>query len=314
MKSKAPVTVLFALLGITTGIISIVNIFRWRLWDYATMPLRGINVDMQDWIFFLLIWVAIIASLVSLIFGFINFQKDATKKALVFSGIAAISYVFLAGVLTFIRVLLMDWANYSPIKAFQIGFIGDYEFVAYVSGIFSTILYVVLLVLLFNYSNSSSSAVAPVNTFDNQVLAENTISNQNIATENVAPTTSQFSSDSQWRVQIPGQPEQVIDTLALKMWAKSGALKSNTLVQDVNSGRTYLASNIPGVFSSKSYVTALLLSFFLGGFGVDRFYLGHVGLGIGKLLTLGGCGIWALIDFILIAVRNVSDSNGQPLA
>lgn len=63
----------------------------------------------------------------------------------------------------------------------------------------------------------------------------------------------------------------------------------------------------------KSFTTAILLSFFLGVIGVDRFYLGHVGLGIGKLLTLGGCGIWALIDFILIATRKVNDSMGRPL-
>ena len=77
---------------------------------------------------------------------------------------------------------------------------------------------------------------------------------------------------------------------------------------------SYQASQIPGVFSSKSYVTTLLLSFFLGSLGVDRFYLGQTGLGIGKLLTFGGCGIWTLIDFILIAMRKVTDSDGNPLA
>ena len=51
----------------------------------------------------------------------------------------------------------------------------------------------------------------------------------------------------------------------------------------------------------------------LGSFGVDRFYLGHVGLGIGKLLTFGGCGIWWLIDVILIALGNVTDAKGRPL-
>lgn len=50
----------------------------------------------------------------------------------------------------------------------------------------------------------------------------------------------------------------------------------------------------------KDPVTALLLSLFFGGIGVDRFYLGHTGLGIGKLLTCGGCGVWALIDLFLI--------------
>lgn len=64
----------------------------------------------------------------------------------------------------------------------------------------------------------------------------------------------------------------------------------------------------------KSFVTALLLSFFLGGLGVDRFYLGYTGLGVVKLLTLGGLGIWALIDFIMIALRKVPSADGQPLA
>lgn len=63
----------------------------------------------------------------------------------------------------------------------------------------------------------------------------------------------------------------------------------------------------------KSYVTALLLSFFLGGLGVDRFYLGYTGLGIAKLLTLGGLGIWALIDFIMIAMRKVTAADGSAL-
>jgi TM2 domain-containing membrane protein YozV len=64
----------------------------------------------------------------------------------------------------------------------------------------------------------------------------------------------------------------------------------------------------------KSFVTALLLSFFLGGLGVDRFYLGYTGLGVVKLLTLGGLGIWALIDFIMIALRKVTSADGQPWA
>jgi TM2 domain-containing membrane protein YozV len=64
----------------------------------------------------------------------------------------------------------------------------------------------------------------------------------------------------------------------------------------------------------KSWMVALLLSFFLGGLGVDRFYLGYMGLGVAKLLTLGGCGIWSLIDFIMIIMNKLPDANGQPLA
>ena len=121
-------------------------------------------------------------------------------------------------------------------------------------------------------------------------------------------------SSSTWTVRIPGQPENPVDTATLQNWAKSGFVKPDTMVTEVATGYAYQARQIPGIFSSKSYVTALLLSFFFGVFGVDRFYLGHVGVGLGKLFTFGGLGIWALIDFILIATKNVKDSQGVPLA
>ena len=50
----------------------------------------------------------------------------------------------------------------------------------------------------------------------------------------------------------------------------------------------------------KDPTMALILSIVAGGFGVDRFYIGDTGLGIVKLLTCGGCGIWWLIDLFLI--------------
>ena len=50
----------------------------------------------------------------------------------------------------------------------------------------------------------------------------------------------------------------------------------------------------------KDPTTALLFSLFGGCLGIDRFYIGDTGMGIGKLLTMGGCYIWAIIDLFLI--------------
>ena len=63
----------------------------------------------------------------------------------------------------------------------------------------------------------------------------------------------------------------------------------------------------------RDWLTALLLSLFLGVFGVHRFYVGLTGTGIAQLLTLGGCGIWSFIDFIQIATGNFRDADGRKL-
>lgn len=65
--------------------------------------------------------------------------------------------------------------------------------------------------------------------------------------------------------------------------------------------------------SAKKKVTAVVLCLLLGGLGIHRFYVGKTGTGILQLLTLGGLGIWALVDFIMILTGGFTDANGNVL-
>ena len=68
----------------------------------------------------------------------------------------------------------------------------------------------------------------------------------------------------------------------------------------------------PNLPATKNKLTAILLAIFTGGFGVDRFYLGYTGLGVVKLLTAGGFGIWSLIDLIRICTGSLRPADGSP--
>lgn len=96
--------------------------------------------------------------------------------------------------------------------------------------------------------------------------------------------------------QQPIQPQQTSDQL------------EQNVDQSINESASPLSSPqyagqqqpVSGEESDKSYVVAVLVSYFVGSLGVDRFYLGHIGTGIAKLFTLGGFGLWQLVDFIMI--------------
>jgi len=63
--------------------------------------------------------------------------------------------------------------------------------------------------------------------------------------------------------------------------------------------------------TNKSQTVALILCFFIGVLGIHRFYLGHIGIGIIQLLTAGCCGVWTLIDFILILTGDLKPKKGD---
>jgi TM2 domain-containing membrane protein YozV len=61
----------------------------------------------------------------------------------------------------------------------------------------------------------------------------------------------------------------------------------------------------------KSQIVALLLVIFVGALGIHRFYLGYTWQGVVQLLTLGGLGIWTLIDLVRIITGSLKPKNGE---
>ena len=113
-------------------------------------------------------------------------------------------------------------------------------------------------------------------------------------------------------VLVMGNESGPVSPMDLRTMVTHGQVKPDTPLR-ADGGTWFPAGQLPGLFSPKGWTTALILSILLGQLGVDRFYLGQVGLGILKLITFGGCGIWWLVDVILIATRKTTDSDGLPL-
>ena len=79
-------------------------------------------------------------------------------------------------------------------------------------------------------------------------------------------------------------------------------------------GRSMQPQVMQQMNSEKDWLITLILSIVVGGFGIDRFYTGSVLLGVLKLVTLGGLGVWWLIDLIMLVTGNYKDGDGNRIA
>lgn len=115
-------------------------------------------------------------------------------------------------------------------------------------------------------------------------------------------------------VQRMGEEQGPYALAELRAQIASGDVRSDSMIRRSSAeGAWFRAVEVPGLFSDKDWLTTVLISFFVGWLGIDRFYLGYTGLGILKLVTLGGCGVWAVIDLILIVMNRLPDVQGRPL-
>lgn len=129
----------------------------------------------------------------------------------------------------------------------------------------------------------------------------------------VTPETSELNMDSPYEMftSMRTKLEAKAATEGLTSFEERALRKVDRRLKKWDRRNDRLTAKGKTARAGKSWIAALLLCFFLGGIGIHRFYLGYTWQGVVQLLTLGGLGIWTLIDFIRIIVRDLQPANGR---
>jgi TM2 domain len=120
-----------------------------------------------------------------------------------------------------------------------------------------------------------------------------------------------YRSDRDYYLFVDGVVKGPYGLIDLRALAHSRAVSARTQVYVGERWKSL--GDVHEVYSTRSWAVALAFSILLGWLGIDRFYLGKIGSGIVKLLTVGGLGAWWLLDFLLTMFHAVNDASGKPL-
>lgn len=128
-------------------------------------------------------------------------------------------------------------------------------------------------------------------------------------------TTYPGGGDTKVKTEVPGTPVVGKELTYAQLKFEAEKIKGSKLSLKEKIAlkifKKKLSKANGGQMGGKSQLIALLLCFFVGTLGIHRFYLGYTWQGVVQLLTLGGCGIWTLIDFIRIITGDLQPKNGS---
>lgn len=144
-----------------------------------------------------------------------------------------------------------------------------------------------------NPTKTEASVTAEKNTTQMVVVDETPAISEN--------NTATYSEKFQTAVNEASKTHKfnAVEKVAIKQIAKKVAkMDHNAPVKEASISKADAATS--GGLDDNEMIIAAILCFFLGGLGIHRFYLGYTTVGLIQLFTAGGCGIWALIDFVRI--------------